>query len=91
MQTIFASEHVGTIPAMPAGKDSSITTAAISNHKAAILQRLRAMQAEGLSLQGIANQLNAEGVPTLSGKGRWQKDTISNLLSEVRAKGPIER
>jgi hypothetical protein len=43
MQTIFSSEHVGTMPAMPAGKDSSITTAAISNHKAAILQRLRVM------------------------------------------------
>jgi hypothetical protein len=40
------------------------------------------MQGEGLSLQKIADRLNTEGVPTLSGKGRWQKDTISNLLAQ---------
>jgi len=40
------------------------------------------MQAEGLSLQKIADRLNADGVPTLSGKGRWQKGTIGNLLAE---------
>jgi Recombinase len=50
--------------------------------KAAVLQRLRALKAEGLSLQAMANRLNAEGVPTLSGKGRWQKGTISNLLTQ---------
>jgi hypothetical protein len=52
--------------------------------KATLLHRLRAMQAEGLSLQAIANKLSAEGLPTLSGKGRWQKGTISNLLSVSR-------
>jgi Recombinase len=62
------------MPAMP--------TRAIVD-KAAVLQRLRTMHTdEGLSLQAIANQLNAEGVPTLSGKGRWQKGTIGNLLAQ---------
>jgi hypothetical protein len=42
------------------------------------------MQAEELSLQAIANQLNAEGVSTLSGKGCWQKGTIGNLLAQVK-------
>ena len=56
---------------------------AITDHKAAVLSRLRAMQAEGLSLQAMANCLNNEGVPTLSGKGRWQKGTIGNLLAQV--------
>ena len=50
--------------------------------KAAMVQRIRAMQGEGLSLQAIANQLNAEGVPTLSGRGRWQKGTVANLLAQ---------
>jgi recombinase len=50
--------------------------------KAHLTQRLRALQAEGLSLQAMANRLNAEGVPTLSGKGRWQKGTIGNLLAQ---------
>jgi hypothetical protein len=40
------------------------------------------MQAEGLSLQAMANRLNNQGVPTLSGKGRWQKGTIGNLLAQ---------
>jgi Recombinase len=57
------------------------STPAIPDPKAAVLQRLRAMQAEGLSLQAIANRLNNEGIPTLSGKGRWQKGTIGNLLA----------
>jgi hypothetical protein len=48
----------------------------------AVLTRLRAMQAEGLSLQTSANRLNAEGIPTLSDKGRWQKGTIGNLLAQ---------
>jgi hypothetical protein len=60
------------------------STPAITDHKAAVLTRLRAMQAEGLPLQAIANRLNAEGVPTLSGKGRWQKGTIGNLLAQAR-------
>jgi hypothetical protein len=45
--------------------------------------RLRMLQAEGLSLQAIANRLNKDGIPTLSGKGRWQKGTIGNLLAQV--------
>jgi hypothetical protein len=35
-----------------------------------------------LSLQAIANQLNAEGIPTLSGRGTWKKGTIGNLLAQ---------
>lgn len=58
------------------------STPAITDHKTAILTRLRAMQAKGLSLQAIANRLNSEGIPTLSGKGRWQKGTIGNLLAK---------
>jgi Recombinase len=54
----------------------------MSEPKAAVLQRLQALQAEGLSLQKIADRLNREGVPTLSGKGRWQKGTIGHLLAQ---------
>jgi hypothetical protein len=37
---------------------------------------------ELLAGKAIANQLNAEHVPTLSGKGRWQKGTVGNLLAQ---------
>jgi Recombinase len=42
------------------------------------------MQAEGFSLQAMANCLNNGGVPTLSGKGKWQKGTVGNLLQMER-------
>jgi hypothetical protein len=48
--------------------------------KAEVLHRIRALKAEDFSLQHIADRLNADGVPTLSGKGRWQKGTVGNLL-----------
>jgi Recombinase len=51
--------------------------------KAEVLKRIQAMKAAGLSLQAIGNRLNTEGVPTLSGKGRWQKGTIGNLLAQA--------
>jgi Recombinase len=51
-----------------------------------LLHRGWALQAEGLSLQAMANRLHTEGVPTLSGKGRWQKGTISNLLAQLELK-----
>jgi hypothetical protein len=42
------------------------------------------MHGEGFSHQAMADRLNAEDIPTLSGKGRWQKGTIGKLL---KAKG----
>jgi hypothetical protein len=69
----LTSEEVST-PAIP-------TRAHVD--KAEVLKRILAMKAEGLSLQAIADRLTAEGVPTLSGKGRWQKGTIGNLLAQV--------
>jgi hypothetical protein len=50
--------------------------------KAALVARLQAMRAQGMTLQAIASQLTAEGVPTLSGRGHWRLGTIGNLLAE---------
>ena len=55
----------------------------MSDPKAALLQRLQALQAEGLSLQKIADRLNYEGMPALSSRGRWQKGTVGNLVAQV--------
>jgi hypothetical protein len=35
---------------------------------------------EGLSLTQIAERLNAEGIPTLSGKGKWTKGGVDGLF-----------
>jgi hypothetical protein len=83
----LTSEEV-TAPALPARTPppSRTHTPAIPTRahgdKAEVLKRIREMKAAELSLQAIANRLNTEGVPTLSGKGRWQKGTIGNLLAQ---------
>jgi hypothetical protein len=50
--------------------------------QAAVLEHLSQMRASGLSFQQMADQLQAEGVPTLSGKGAWNKGTVAKLLAK---------
>jgi hypothetical protein len=50
--------------------------------RAALVARLHEMRARGMSLKAMADQLQAEGLPTLSGKGQWQKGTIDKLLHQ---------
>jgi len=50
--------------------------------RAALVARLHQMRARGMSLKTIADQLQAEGLPTLSGKGQWQKGTVDKLLNK---------
>jgi uncharacterized coiled-coil protein SlyX len=71
-----AREAVPAIPVRPLARSTPVPAL----KKAAVLQRLRAMQAEGLGPQAIAERLNADGVPTLRGEGRWHRGTIGNLL-----------
>jgi hypothetical protein len=74
-----AREALPAIPVRP-------LTAQPKNHpeqKAEVLRRIRDLKAEGFSLQHIADRLNADGVPTLSGRGRWQKGTIGHLLAQM--------
>jgi len=46
-----------------------------------VLRRIRELKTEGFSLKAIADRLNADGVPTISGRWKWQKGTIGNLLA----------
>jgi hypothetical protein len=45
---------------------------------------LRTLRSSGMSLQNMASELNARGIPTLSCKGCWQKGTIGNLLAQTQ-------
>jgi Recombinase len=72
------SEHSERSTALPAIASPS---------KAELVTWLRTLRGSGMSLQNIANELNARGIPTLSGKWKWQKGTIGNLLvrgNEIR-------
>lgn len=82
--TRYLTSEAITVPALPVHGSTTHSPAPDGNgQRTAVLQRLQALQVEGLSLQKIADRLNNEGVPTLSGKGKWQKGTIGNLLAQV--------
>jgi|SRR5215471_18874830 len=55
---------------------------ALPSSKAEVLRRIRELKREGFSLKAIADRLNADRVPTISGRGKWQKGTIGNLLAQ---------
>jgi DNA invertase Pin-like site-specific DNA recombinase len=41
-----------------------------------LTQRIAAMRAEGMTLQAIADQLNADGVPTVRGGTKWRHSSV---------------
>jgi DNA invertase Pin-like site-specific DNA recombinase len=45
-----------------------------------LLRRLRSMRTRGVTLQAIADQLNAEGVPTLRGGSEWRPSSVRAVL-----------
>ena len=63
-------------PAIDASDQKSVphvegqTTASAAPSKAELLTWLHTLRGSGLSLQKIAEELNARGIPTLSGRGR---------------------
>ena len=82
--TRYLTSEAITVPALPVhGSAVHSQTPDGNGQRTAVLRRLRALQAEGLSLQKIADRLNNEGVLTLSGKGRWQKGTVGHLLAQA--------
>jgi DNA invertase Pin-like site-specific DNA recombinase len=52
-----------------------------------LLQRIAAMREANMTLQAIADELNAEGVPTLRGGSRWRPSSIQVALG-YRRPGP---
>lgn len=47
-------------------------------------ETIKAIQAEGVtSLSGVARVLNERGIPTLSGKGKWQAVSVQRVLSRL--------
>ena len=44
------------------------------------LERVRQLRVTGASYQVIADALNREGFPTITGRGQWQPGTVGKLL-----------
>ena len=51
---------------------------------AALATRIRAMRAKGMKLRDIADELTADGVPTVRGGARWQVSAIQSVLGYRR-------
>ncbi len=55
---------------------------------AAVKQRIVEMRAAGMTLQGIADVLNSEGVPTLRGGAKWRPSSVQSAAGYRR---PLKR
>jgi DNA invertase Pin-like site-specific DNA recombinase len=54
------------------------------SHRPELLERIAAMRAANMTLQAIADQLNAEGIPTLRGGKKWRPSSIQAALGYRR-------
>lgn len=52
-------------------------------------ERITAMRARGMSLQAIADALNADGVPTQRGGARWRPSSVQTALGYRRPRPPV--
>lgn len=55
-----------------------------ARHDAAVLPRIRVLQADGLNLREIASQLQADGLPTPGRVGRWSHNAVKRILERAR-------
>jgi hypothetical protein len=52
----------------------------IQNSREKALKRIEDLRKQGLGYRRIAERLNAEGIPTLSGRGQWHKGSVWKLM-----------
>ena len=52
---------------------------------ARVVKRIESLRGKGVSIRGIADRLNADGVPTAHGGAKWHASTVQKVLgSQVR-------
>jgi DNA invertase Pin-like site-specific DNA recombinase len=71
----------GLTAVRPGGKPTG--RAAVAD-RPALLERINAMRVANMTLQAIADQLNAEGVPTLRGGVMWRPSSVQAALGYKR-------
>ena len=49
------------------------------------------MRSEGMTLQGIADRLNAEGVPTVRGGAKWRTSSVQTAAGYRRPSASSRR
>jgi hypothetical protein len=61
----------------------------LAAHEPELRERIVAMRERGMSLQTIADALNAEGVPTVRGGARWRPSSVQSALGYRRPRPPL--
>lgn len=69
--------------ATQAKSDAKPTVDASSNRLDDALTLIRGMRDQGITYEKIARQLETDGIPTVSGRGKWRGQAVSKLLAEV--------
>lgn len=59
----------------------------IDPEQAVLVRRIYEQFLAGQTLSSIASELNAEGIPTVTGKGQWVTGTIKSILTNEKYKG----
>jgi DNA invertase Pin-like site-specific DNA recombinase len=80
-QRIAAGTRRGLAKGRAAGRQNG--RPAVS-HRPELVDRIAAMRAANMTLNAIAEQLNAEGVPTLRGGKKWRPSSIQATLGYQR-------
>ena len=84
-ERIARRTRVGLAEVRPAGQPAGRPA---SSDRPELLQRIAAMRAANMTLQAIADQLNAEEVPTLRGGAKWRPSSIQAALGYRRPSRP---
>ena len=78
------AEHRGGQQSVAVPTDGSRTGRPAVKHDRDLLERIAAMRAADMTLQAIADRLNAEAVPTLRGGTKWRPSSIQAALGYRR-------
>ena len=61
----------------------------VNEGEAEVYRQIMSWAIEGLGARAIANRLTRQGIPTMSGKGRWQMTTIKSIVSNQAQLGMV--
>jgi DNA invertase Pin-like site-specific DNA recombinase len=83
LRGVAGLEHEGAPGRPPRGRPGLLA------REPELVERITTMRADGLSLQAIADALNAERVPTDRGGARWRPSSVQSALGYRRPRPPL--
>ena len=72
-------------PIIAVHEETTRTDGRARDHRQDVIERVKTLRAEKRSFRDIAAILNAEGITTLTGQGRWHYGMLPRLLRSAEA------